>query len=137
MYTAIVLDDNCRVELVDKLMEVYPEVMSDGYAFHKLPHHCTINMGPLNESLAPRSLIENKIELTIDGFSCSHDLGVVAARVSLIGQQIRSKNDQAHITMCLQEGSKPYLSNKLEWDKGKIWYPVEPFIVTGCLKECL
>jgi hypothetical protein len=122
-YTAIVLDADSR----QSIREVFETaVKSNEWKYSTksgdtLPHHMTINMGQPDLGLNPDLELGSEIEMVIDGICHCKHLGVAAARVTESGD-VRSINEQPHITIAIQAHGKPFNSNQLAWDKGN-WYP--------------
>lgn len=118
MYACILLHEDDAKFLADKFLEVISDF--SGYRMatphYSLPHHMTINMGDFDQSLNDKSVLGQEIEMYIDGFSYSNELGIAAARVVRTEPEINTINEQPHITIAIQPHGKPFLSNKLDWE---------------------
>jgi len=129
MYTAAVLTP-ISADLLKWIMRATLRLEDSGFEVKNsqgdpLPHHMTINMGPLDESLHDRSIIGCEVTLTFDSLVYNHGLGVCAAPINeatmlwTLGDgryepcPLKSKNAHPHITICIKPGSKPQLSNQM------------------------
>lgn len=90
----------------------------------EIPHHMTINLGAIDVDLNDEAILEQPARLFVDQIRISVELGVCAARVIkaevemkefpvIYWQKLNSINEHPHITICLKEGVKPFISNKL------------------------
>ena len=102
-----------------------------GWGFHfktplndKIPHHMTVNLGAIDVDLNEEGILERRTKLHVDQIRISVELGACAARVIkaevemkefpvIYWQNLNSINEHPHITICLKEGVKPFISNKL------------------------
>lgn len=153
MYTAVVLDEDCRKLLKYALCNLL-DAEGMGYVFQtrqgdELPHHMTLNLDAFDESLNDPSLKGAYCRLEVDGFCFDHDMGVIAARVTkhtavrnaIDGewseQPVNTTNENPHITMCLLGDAKPFHSNKLDWKCGEKYLMLPEFMtVWGHVLEC-
>lgn len=90
----------------------------------EIPHHMTINLGAIDVDLNDEGILERPARLFVDQIRISVELGVCAARVTKAEvemkefpvkywKNIQTINAHPHITICLKEGVKPFISNKL------------------------
>ena len=123
MYTAAVLCPNSSA-LLRWMARAILRLEEKGYAFktphgEPLPHHMTINLGALDETLNPATWMGADVLLSVEELVYEEELGVCAAPVLLAvgnsgrhdGEELRSKNVHPHITVCLKSGVKPFTSN--------------------------
>lgn len=121
-YSAVVLTEQSRRELLDKIPSLYRDVIA---------HHMTINMGSLKD--LDRQYIGEQVQLKV--ISLASDEKVQAVGVEQLGRQPKTKNKVPHITISVDrsKGGKPFHSNKL-----KEWLPLnddEVFILEGVVEE--
>lgn len=122
MYTAVVLYNDSRKNLLSAVRShmgeklTHPEIIA---------HHATLNMGPLSNGENPNACLGQSVELTVHGIA--YDKKVVAVKVST--PDLKTKNKVMHITIAVNraDGGKPFLSNKLDWNK------TEHLVINGCL----
>ena len=127
MYTAAVLTPMSS-DLLKWMVRGSLNLEQFGYNFYtkngELPHYMTINMGEIDTELNDINLIDIvSVDLWIKEFVYNDTLGVAAAPVysatisngpiNKLGKEIKTINKVPHITLCVKEGSKPYLSNTL------------------------
>lgn len=124
-YSAVVLDDNSISKLKQEANKIIPkDFVYETKSGEQLPHHMTINMGPLKMD---GYKVGDKIDLKVVGFGISKD--AIAAEVSP-PYPIDSKS-RPHITIAIPIGGKPFMSNKIEtWNKIE-----QPFVVSGIVEE--
>jgi hypothetical protein len=118
-YTAVVLDKESHIRLVDLLKELFDD-LTDWRIF---AHHMTIKMGGLPSER--KSLLGQEIDLAIDGFGYTDD--VVAVRVDT---NLQTKNETPHITLAVGPKGKPVMSNLIT-----NWEYLQPFHVYGTVEE--
>lgn len=125
MYTAAVLTQNSS-DLLLWIMRGTLNLENKGYFAETaqgqyLPHHMTINMGRIDESLNHHSIVGLTAKLQVDSLIYDDAIGVCAAKV-IDARCIRNaksqmklccKNSHPHITVCLKVNSKPVESNLL------------------------
>jgi hypothetical protein len=101
-YSAVVLDDKSRQELINNFEEFIPDT------FEIIAHHMTITMGELTKPFKKEDIGKN-VKLVVH--SLGFDYKVVA--VGVYGYP--SKNKIPHITLAVNRGNggKPFMSNKL------------------------
>lgn len=117
MYTAIVLDEKS----VGILKNISRQLDLEGFVYETpqgepLPHHMTINLGPLDKSLNNPKILGKKAKLVVDGLWFSREIRACAARVIYAhcgDDEIQSFNEQSHVTICLLPPAKPVQSNDL------------------------
>lgn len=128
MYVAAVLYPEAaqvlkRLVLVVLKDSICVDLISSGWLFEtptggELPHHMTINMGPLDETLNPPSILDQEVSLRVSHIYYDPILGACAVAVNSAWRAgdaglVQSKNDQPHITVALKPGVKPKVSNDL------------------------
>ena len=132
-YSGVVLysdSKNNQVELLkQKALKEVPE-LKEGYVFvtrnnDPLPHHMTINMGPLKME---GYKVGDEIELEVVAFGVSKD--AIAAKVKP-PFPIDTKS-VAHITIAIPVGGNPFNSNKIEKEN---WRECTPITVKGVVQE--
>jgi hypothetical protein len=130
-YSGVVLYNdpkNNQVEMLkQKALEKIPE-LKEGYIFktkagEELPHHMTINMGPLKMA---GYKVGDEIELKVISFGVSKD--AVAAEVKP-PFPIDTKS-RPHITIAIAVGGTPFNSNKIQ-----DWRECEPITIKGVVQE--
>lgn len=120
MYTAVVLDELSKSNLIGKLEGLIP----DGWEI--VCHHMTINLGRATDGPAveflgkPASLIATKV---------AQDDKVIAVAVQT---DVPSKNNIKHITVAVNRlgGGKPKDSNSLQ-----NWIAITPINLNGVVAE--
>lgn len=122
MYTAVVLCQE-SVNLLRKLICDHIDVDFHGYLFQtqegkSLPHHMTLNLGPIDLNINNADSLGKNVELWFDKLAMDHNLGVCAMpinRAIIVGlnEKVNSVNSQPHITCCLKKGTKPKTANQL------------------------
>lgn len=127
MYTAAILDHRS----VDSLRNQAEQLLGDLSAFrfstsqgHRLPHHMTVNLGSLDESLNPRSMLGRPVILKVNKLARNDSTGVCAACVETSlceSSLLRSANAQPHITICIMPWAKPKDSNAIFLQKDTFW----------------
>jgi hypothetical protein len=148
MYTAAVLTGTSRTILQWLLKKTFDYTVL-GYLLETprgdpLPHHMTINLGFLDETLNPKTLLGKTCKLEVDGIYRDDSIGVCAAHVSKATDEssiiIQTLHDckgksQKHITLCLKPQVKPVSSNELFQSEKVTVYAIEPFILEGIIQE--
>lgn len=147
MYTAAVLKPTSAA-LLKWILRATINLETQGFclktqAGEPLPHHMTINMGSLDQSLNPPALLGANVLLCIDGLVYDTELGVCAAPVvfakwSTAGhdREIQTCNVYPHITVCLKPPNKPVLSNTLLKKGGKVHVLDEMYKLEAVVQEC-
>jgi hypothetical protein len=143
MYTAVVLETHARNKLGESLNSLPQWSGRESYVWFtqtgELCHHCTLNLGKIDEGLNEKSLLGELVELTVDAFCWDNNRGVCAARVTELilyntDIVVKSKNAQPHVTICVFSGTKPAESNNLDWSKAVLLD--EPLTLHGVVEEC-
>ena len=147
MFTAAVLTDN-SADLLKWIMRGTLNLEEEGFvlktmAGQDLPHHMTINLGPLDETLNPREVLGADVLLEINCLVYCHKLGVCASPV--IGQlvldvpgceSLQLINEQPHITVCVRPPAKPKMSNDL-FKKQAVTYKLDKsYYLDAKIQEC-
>lgn len=116
MYTAVILSEKDRAELLQRLSSMIPE------GWQIIADHMTIKMGK-----APDVKLGKDVVLTVKAYS-QNDL---AAAVAVEGD-VPCNNQTKHITVAVNRkaGGKPVHSNEL-----KDWMPIKEFQVRGVVEE--
>ena len=143
MFTAAVLG-RISVALVTWILRGTIDLESKGFYLETpggdpIPHHMTINLGSLNQSLNPPTILGQTVFLHINQLVYDTDLGVCAAPVFLAewqGREICTIHAHPHITVCLKPGVKPVLSNKLLEQGGQIYWLDESYCLNATVQEC-
>ena len=138
LYTGIVLDP----DEVDRLRGMIDDLGFDGdvdgwqtsniasHGNEQLNHHMTLSPGALKPDSPARDMLGEEFELVVTGWGIDPDLGVAAWRVEA-PSGVPVKTGNPHVTAALKDsGVKPFLASKI-----KEWTSVEPFTVTGMLRE--
>lgn len=147
MYIAAVLEIGCQAKLRDAFLS---KISLENYEFISasgpLPHHMTINMGEFDETLNPISILEEQVEMMVQGFYFDHLLNVCAAKVTSAklvssAEKVNIKNAQPHITLAIRPPGKPFNSNKINWNMTEITnerghIPTDKIIVFGKVLVC-
>lgn len=122
MYTALILDQNSRSQLLAHFQGLLPSHIE------KVAHHMTINLnGPEKGPLVGSNFkVGDTAELTV--VSYAYDDKVMAAGVET---EVPSANPIKHITLGVDRaaGGKPAFSNKLT-----NWAPTSPIKLTGTIQ---
>lgn len=124
MYTAIVLTDSSRDQLLEKMINFLPS------NWEIVCHHHTINLGGVSEK--HKHLLGKKSTLIVKEIGFSDK----AVAVSAFCDEIKSENKIPHITLAINPttGGKPKDSNEI-----KDWFSLKGFVdmltVEGELKE--
>jgi len=138
LYTGIVLDPDAVDELRGMISELGYDEDLDGWGFsnianhgnEQLNHHMTLTVGALKPNDSLRDSLGEEVELRVIGWGVDQGTGVAAWRVEP-PSGIPVKTGNPHITAALAgPGVKPFLASKI-----KEWTPVEPFTVSGVLRE--
>jgi hypothetical protein len=119
LYSAVVLSEHFRKELLDKFQNIIPE------GWKPFAHHLTINLGPLDEDLKVAEGLGVVLKIT--------HIGKSDKAMALKCDTEISKNKVPHITLAVNvnEGGKPVDSNKIE-----VWEPLgEEIFVMGAITE--
>jgi hypothetical protein len=127
MYTAAILNP-VSAGLLRWIVKAHG-LENKGFSFKtpqntEVPHHMTINLGPIDVNLNDEEILEKPALLHVDQIVWSHEIGACAARVvkaevemrkfpAIYWETIDTINAHKHITICLKNGVKPFLSNKL------------------------
>ncbi len=144
MFTAAVLRPTSAA-LLKWIMRATLNLETQGFclktqAGEPLPHHMTINMGSLDESLNPSTLLGKDVFLHIDGLVYDTELGVCAAPVFYawwgMDRHIQTSNIYPHITVCVKPPSKPVLSNELLKKGGKVHVLDDVYKLEAVVQEC-
>lgn len=137
MYTAIVLNENSRSNLIAKFGDLITN-LGNGFQTitaqgEPLIHHVTLNMGDFDDNLNISSLLNTEIKFIIDSFAYNDK--VAAFGVKSIGSTfgnppVKTINAKPHVTAAINptNGGKPFLSNQLN-----NWSPITPTEVIGNL----
>jgi len=129
-YTALYLNDKSRLLLKKKIIKILKKMDIDftKKEIDRFSHHMTITLGPLDNSRFSEELeLGEEFNLTIAGFGYDEKLGVLAFRVKT---EVPSINKIKHITAYVREGSKPFLSNKINK-----WFPINKSSLIGTIEE--
>lgn len=121
MYIAAVLTPESVEALKLSFEQNVPEkdrsgLVYDSVSGYLLPHHMTINMGKLDESLNSPEILGKKAVIFVQKFWVNQKIGVAAAEVS--GNQgdgfvVKVANLSPHVTVALRIGCKPFFSNMM------------------------
>ena len=123
MYTAIILDEESRQELLRKYYEMHP-LPPSGWILKA--HHVTLNMGEVYKETAAEGV--SQVHPNMYGALCKVSVtsvlykadGIEAVGVSVLcetGQRVRCMNAQPHITIAHRGDVKPKTAN----DYPKSW----------------
>jgi len=150
MYTAIVLDkQSCQLLTwaTKALVPNWTNFKFETQHQDPLPHHMTINLGEIDESLNPRTILCQPAEIL--GKSLYVGTDVLVFRVSkprwydgLVWHKLKTMNDKGsapHITCALTAGNKPMISNFLfngtQEPLEKIRLE-DPLFLSGIIRQC-
>lgn len=120
LYSAVVLDDESRKELIDTFASDIPE------GWEVIAHHMTIVFG---KGLEDKSELGKEVELLVTKLGISD----MAMAVKVVGYP--SANKIPHVTIAVNraEGGKPFLSNKItNWDDVDLGHQLKLY---GTVKE--
>jgi hypothetical protein len=141
MYTAAVLNPK-SAEVLKKTMR--DKLGLEGCGFEcqtpqgePLPHHMTINMGPLDTSINDPRILDKPAILCVDSIWYCKTIGACAAKIlfcELENNTINSTNSIKHITICLKPPAKAFHSNKIFTD-GEYIKLDEPLILEAHVRE--
>ena len=148
MYTAAVLTPTSQTTIRWLILNTF-KCEKSGYIFKTpvggtLPHHMTLNMGPLDESLNPKEILGKSCILEINSIYQDDQLGVCAARVTkaqcgdIVLHTVNDGKGHPHVTLCLKPGVKPVTSNKLFTEKlpSTVTHDLgEPFLIEAVIQE--
>jgi hypothetical protein len=118
-YSAVVLDENSRLRLINRFKNVIPEDWS------VIADHMTINMGEIDPEY--QKYLGLPVRLAVEDIAM--DDKVIA--VGVFG--FKTNNSKAHITLAVNKsnGGKPMMSNKLtNWERIR-----RPLSLTGKVIE--
>ena len=120
IYTAVILDEKSKSELLGKFKKMIPK------NYKILAHHMTITFGKGLDSIGLEGDVGKQINLTVTHLGESE----MAIAVKVKGYE--TNNKIPHITLAINsdEGGKPVMSNQIE-----NWIEVEPLILTGIVTE--
>ena len=148
MFTAAVLTDN-SADLLKWIMRGTLDLEEKGFvlktmAGQDLPHHMTINLGPLDEALNPREVLGEKVLLGIDSLVYCLKLGVCASPIinqfvlNVPGcKSLQLMNEQPHITICVRPPAKPKMSNDLFKQQDTVTYKLDKsYYLDAKIQEC-
>ena len=129
-YSGVVLNEDNVKLLKEKALKEVPE-LKEGYVFvtrnnDPLPHHMTINMGPLKME---GYKVGDEVELKVVAFGVSKD--AIAAEIEEPLFPIDTKS-RPHITIAIPVGGNPFNSNKIEKEN---WRECTPITVKGVVQE--
>jgi len=133
-YSGVIIDKESKELLLSTFIYSDPRFE----CWHKIAHHSTICLGSLPAHLR-RYYLDEEVTLRIVAFGATED----AAAVKVEGLFVISKSNRPsnpkyedegptfpHITLAISPHGKPSMSNNI-----KEWEPVEPFNITGVIKE--
>ena len=139
-YSAIILDQESVAILRNEIKNYdLQEFRFETEQKQPLPHHMTLNMGGLNKGLNDVQANTNA-EMQIDAIFLDQELGACAARVvsaKTDSTDLKSTNENPHITCCIKKGTKPFQSNELFDGRECIVKQFStPIKLTGVVQEC-
>lgn len=113
LYASVVLDDNSRKELLNKVAHMIPE------GWKVIGHHMTIYYG--KESIIKNEVPELIVKVSKDIGKTINNLKVTKIGISDMAMAVEiegypSKNETPHITIAVNEaeGGKPVMSNTIK-----------------------
>jgi|LSQX01.1.fsa_nt_gb hypothetical protein len=141
MYTAAILDES-SVKTLRALSEKAFDLT--GFQFltaqgQTLPHHMTVNLGPLDPGLNPGIELDETTGLVVSRLGRNDRIGVCAAQIetSLCGsKRLRSANRFPHVTLCIMPWAKPKDANKIFSEDDTIWVDLECKLVAVLRESC-
>lgn len=119
MYSAIILNNSSRLELIRRFKHIIPN------DWEIITHHMTINLGSINDELVGD--LGNTIELIVN------EIGVDDMAIAVGVSGYYSDNNKPHITLAINKnnGAKPSMSNNItNWKSIK-----NKFMVKGIVNE--
>lgn len=119
MYTAYVLTDKSRKEILEKFPPAYEKIIA---------HHITLKYGTSQQEPAP--LMPHLVRII--GYINSND-GVEGLLVDVDGTTIRPDGNKFHITLSISNNRKPVETNNYT----SITQPIEPMIIEVIPRNCL
>ena len=130
-YSGVVLDKDSVELLKQKALKEVPE-LKEGYVFvtknnDPLPHHMTINMGPLKME---GYKVGDEVKLKVVSFGVSKD-AIAAGIEEPLFPPIDTKS-RPHITIAIPVGGNPFKSNNIEKEN---WRQCTPITVKGVVQE--
>lgn len=130
-YSAVVLEPESRVLLIEKLQEKLQPLLEQGWQMknrppapeEKLPHHMTMTMGSL--PIAMKDLVGSSQQLIAVKWGQSDKAAAVQVETS-----VPSNNDVKHITVAISPTGKPFHSNEITE-----WVDIDPIPLIGKIEE--